>query len=164
MTPSNGAQMLSHMISFSALRHEYQFDKAGNPYILHALKVMYLLRAPDDWELQCIGCGHDLIEDTKTTYAELNVFCTKRVVDGIKALTRLRGQTEEEYQRQVCTNIDAIRVKLCDLRHNSDLRRLKGVTEKDFARMQKYTKFYDMLKRILADWEKYQWEKPTPIV
>lgn len=160
---SKGPQMLARMISLSAARHVDQFDRGGKPYILHPLKVMYLLREPEDWELQCIAVGHDLIEDTKTTYEELSLFCTSRVVDGIKALTRVRGETEHEYQQRVCGNIDAVRVKLCDLRHNSDLRRLKGVTEKDFVRLQKYTKFYDDLKTILQTWEKYQWEKPMPM-
>lgn len=32
--------------------------------------------------------------------------------------------------------------KRCDLRHNSDIRRLKGVTEKDVARIAKYMEFY----------------------
>ena len=35
-----------------------------------------------------------------------------------------------------------MRVKLCDLRHNTDVRRLKGVTDKDIARMAKYHLFY----------------------
>jgi len=33
-------------------------------------------------------------------------------------------------------------VKKEDLRHNSDIRRLKGITEKDIARMVKYHTFY----------------------
>jgi hypothetical protein len=35
-----------------------------------------------------------------------------------------------------------MRVKSCDLRHNTDIRRLKGVTEKDIARIAKYNQFY----------------------
>jgi hypothetical protein len=37
---------------------------------------------------------------------------------------------------------DAMTVKSCDLRHNSDIRRLKGVTDKDIARIAKYHQFY----------------------
>jgi hypothetical protein len=60
----------------------------------------------------------------------------------IASLTKLPGQTYEEYKEGVFTNIDAMKVKVCDLRHNSDIRRLKGVTEKDLARINKYHKFY----------------------
>ena len=35
-----------------------------------------------------------------------------------------------------------MKVKLADLRHNTDVRRLKGVSEKDIARMEKYHRFY----------------------
>ena len=48
------------------------------------------------------------------------------------------------------SNIDAMRVKLCDLRHNSDIRRLKGITEKDIKRLQKYNEFYLKINERLA--------------
>jgi hypothetical protein len=35
-----------------------------------------------------------------------------------------------------------MQVKMADLRHNTDIRRLKGVTEKDIIRMEKYNRFY----------------------
>jgi len=37
---------------------------------------------------------------------------------------------------------------MADLRHNSDIRRLKGVTEKDIKRIEKYNKMYDVLKAV----------------
>jgi hypothetical protein len=43
---------------------------------------------------------------------------------------------------KVKANKDAVKVKMADLRHNSDIRRLKGVTDKDVARIAKYHKFY----------------------
>jgi len=42
-------------------------------------------------------------------------------------------------------------VKMADLRHNSDIRRLKGVSEKDIARIAKYHKFFLELKDRLKD-------------
>ena len=52
------------------------------------------------------------------------------------------GESYDEYKVRVKANPDAIKVKLCDLRHNTDVRRLKGITEKDIARMEKYHRFY----------------------
>lgn len=43
-----------------------------------------------------------------------------------------------------------LRVKMADLRHNTDIRRLKGVTEKDIARMAKYHQFYMEIKAKLT--------------
>lgn len=40
-------------------------------------------------------------------------------------------------------------MKLCDLRHNSDIRRLKGISDKDTVRLVKYNKFYlEILEKL----------------
>jgi hypothetical protein len=44
-----------------------------------------------------------------------------------------------------------MKVKLADLRHNSDIRRLKGVTEKDIRRVEKYHKMYLQIKEKLGE-------------
>jgi (p)ppGpp synthase/HD superfamily hydrolase len=135
-------EMLNKMLVLATTRHAGQFDKAGNPYILHPLKVMYYLKT-DDEELQCIALAHDLVEDTDTTYTELyDMGFTGRVVAGIQALTKLPGESYEQYKEKVKANKDAIKVKMCDLRHNTDIRRLKGVSEKDLDRMARYNRFY----------------------
>jgi len=142
-------KMLSAMIILAVQGHDGQFDKGGNPYILHTMKVMHQLRTGDE-ELQCIAVGHDLIEDTKTTYQDLrDAGMSERVIEGIKALTKVPGETYEEYKNKVKANSDAILVKMQDLRHNSDIRRLKGVTEKDVARITKYHQFYLELQEFI---------------
>lgn len=142
-------KMLDAMLVLAVTMHSGQFDKAGKPYILHVLTVMNKLRS-DDEELNCIALGHDLVEDTGTTYSELYTMgFSERVVAGIRCLTKVPGQTNEEYLQNIKSNVDAIRVKLCDLEHNSDIRRLKGLTEKDFKRLQKYQVMYAELKSAL---------------
>lgn len=144
-------EMLHNMILLVTNAHAGQYDRGGTPYILHPLKVMHYLKTKDE-ELMCIALGHDVIEDTKTTYADLiNAGMTMRVVNGIKALTKQPGQTYEEYKEIVFSNEDAMRVKLCDLRHNSDIRRLKGVSEKDIERMAKYHLFYTQIQVKLKE-------------
>jgi (p)ppGpp synthase/HD superfamily hydrolase len=135
-------EMLSKMISLATERHAGQYDKGGRPYILHPLTVMHRLRT-DDEELQCIAVGHDLIEDTGISSTELLAMgFSERVVMGIYALTKYQGDSEADYRRAVKANPDAIRVKIEDLRHNSDIRRLKGVRPKDIERMVRYHEFY----------------------
>lgn len=141
-------EMLNKMLVLATNRHAGQFDKGGNPYILHPLKVMYYLKS-DDEELQCIALAHDLVEDTNTTYAELRELgFTERVIAGIDAVTKRPGETYDEYKVRVKSNKDAVKVKMCDLRHNSDIRRLKGVTEKDIARAAKYHAFFLELQAL----------------
>lgn len=141
--------MLSTMLVLATNAHSRQRDKAGKPYILHCLKVMHYLKS-DDEELQCIALGHDLVEDTDVSYGWLEELgFSSRVIEGIRALTKQQGQSYDEYKEQVFSNRDAMLVKLCDLRHNSDIRRLKGVTDKDIARIRKYHEFYLQIKERL---------------
>jgi (p)ppGpp synthase/HD superfamily hydrolase len=143
-------EMLNKMLVLATNRHAGQFDKGGNPYILHPLKVMYYLKSNDE-ELQCIALAHDLVEDTDTSYEELRELgFSERIIQGIAALTKQRGETYDQYKDRVKSNPDAVKVKMADLRHNTDIRRLKGVTEKDLARIEKYQKFYLELQLLSA--------------
>jgi (p)ppGpp synthase/HD superfamily hydrolase len=135
-------ELLGKVLVLATNAHAGQFDRGGNPYILHPIKVMHYLKT-DDEELQCIALLHDVIEDTKTTWQDLqDIGCTARVIAGVRVLTKMPGQTYDEYKKEVFANFDAMRVKSCDLRHNTDIRRLKGVTQKDIDRMAKYNQFY----------------------
>jgi (p)ppGpp synthase/HD superfamily hydrolase len=133
---------LNQMLVLATGAHADQYDKGGNPYILHPLKVMHYLKSEDE-ELQCIALGHDIIEDTNVTYADLRkAGFSDRIIDGIRTLTKVPGETYDEYKERVFENRDAMLVKMADLRHNTDIRRLKGVSEKDIARVAKYHMFY----------------------
>lgn len=135
-------ELLNKMLVLATNKHAGQFDKGGNPYILHPLAVMNILESRDE-ELQCIAVGHDLVEDTGVTYQELRELgFTERVIGGIKSLTKVPGETYDEYKAKVKANPDAIKVKLADLKHNTRIERLKGVTPKDMARMERYFNFY----------------------
>jgi (p)ppGpp synthase/HD superfamily hydrolase len=135
-------ELLGKVLVLATNAHAGQFDRGGNPYILHPIKVMHYLKT-DDEELQCIALLHDVIEDTKTTWQDLqDIGCTSRVIAGVRVLTKMPGQTYDEYKNEVFANLDAMRVKSCDLRHNTDIRRLKGITQKDIDRIAKYNQFY----------------------
>jgi len=135
-------EMLGKMLVLATNAHAGQFDRGGNPYILHPLKVMHYLKT-DDEELMCMALGHDVVEDTSVTFKDLReAGMSERVIEGIRSLTKMPGQTYDEYKEVVFANRDAMRVKIADLRHNTDVRRLKGVTEKDIARMAKYHQFF----------------------
>lgn len=142
-------EMLNKMLVLVTTEFDGIFDKGGVPYVLHCLKVMHYLKS-DDEELMCMALGHDLVEDRKNiTYSLLREMgFSERVIAGIAAVTKVPGETHEEYMAKIVANSDAIRVKLADLRHNSDIRRLKGITEKDVKRIEKYHKMYLTLKEL----------------
>lgn len=146
--------MLATAIAFAAEKHKNQFDKSGMPYITHPLKVMHYLKT-DDLELMCIAVLHDVVEDSYGDDHELGYLVLKdigmseRVIDGVRGLTKVPGETREEKMARLKKTTDRIRVKLCDLRHNMDARRLKGISEKDRARMDEYCKMYYELKDLV---------------
>ncbi len=148
--------LLAKMIHLATNKHNGQFDKSGRPYILHPLKVMDILDS-DDEELQAIAVGHDLIEDTSTTFAELTELgMTPRIIDAIRRLTKMPGQSYAEYQENVFESRDAMLVKAADLTHNMDLKRLKGISQKDIERSGRYIKFYFEIQMRLAALEEVQ--------
>lgn len=144
-------KILEQAIRLAANAHRDQYDKGGKPYILHPLAVLRLVNS-DDEEINCIAVMHDIIEDTSVSEDILREQgFSERVIAGVVALTKVRGQTYDEYKKAVFANRDAMKVKMADLLHNSDLRRLKDVTEKDIARTEKYMSFYKELKDKLNE-------------
>lgn len=147
--------MLGRMIALAANAHNGQYDKGGNPYILHPLAVMHILKTKDE-ELMCIAVGHDLLEDTDVTVDDLvKAGQTQRVIDGILAMTRGKNQSYNDYKEQVLSSMDAMLVKSADLRHNSDITRLKGVTKRDTERMERYQLFYTEIQEAIEAWEDF---------
>lgn len=141
--------LLSNAIALAATKHADQFDKGGAPYTLHVLKVMHYTKSTD-LEILIIAVLHDIVEDTDVTYDDLREMAfSERVIAGVKALTKVEGQSHEEYKAGILANVDAIIVKMADLRHNSDIRRLKGITEKDIKRVTKYYSMWLELKIAL---------------
>lgn len=150
------SHQLSNAIQIATQRHDGQFDKCGQPYILHCLKVMHYVQS-DDLEVKAIAVMHDLIEDTfgqdEKGIHDGTVFLihrgfSDRVVDGVLAMTKRDGQSFADYKDQVKSNKDAILVKMADLRHNTDIRRIKGLTKKDFDRTARYHEFYAELETL----------------
>ena len=129
-------------------------DKQGRPYFEHCLQVMQNLNTDDD-ELKQIALLHDYLEDIHTeniiggTKILREIGFSDRVITGIIAMTRLQHEEYEEYIDTIKGHKDAVRVKIADLKHNSDITRLKGLREKDIERMIKYhTTYIDLTKYI----------------
>ena len=153
---------LGHAISIAAKAFEGKFDKSGEPYILHCLQVMNNVDKWNDMDLKTIAVLHDLAEDTNHELVnederffivdtEFNIAfeSTKRIVVTLNLLTHRKGVPYDEYIDAICTNQDAIKVKMADIEHNSSILRLKGVRDKDLERIAKYHRSYLKLKENL---------------
>ena len=124
-------------------KHKNQTDKAGNPYILHPLNVMENLNSKEG---KIVAILHDIIEDTDITEDYLlKIGLSKRIVDAVVALTRSEDMDYQEYIKNLSSNPLAKEVKLADLEHNMDLKRLPTLEEKDLERNRKYQIAYHYL-------------------
>lgn len=153
--PAHEHRMLTLVIQVATAAHAAQVDKANMPYILHPLAVMHLLRT-NDLELAAIAVGHDLFEDTAVSASTLRdeLGIPERVIAGIEALTKRKGEPLEAYLARVKANRDATLVKLAVLTHNSDLSRIPNPADADLARQDKYRRIYQELDehRVRMGW------------
>ena len=148
-------KMLSEMLELAVEAHDGQVDLAGVPYIFHIMAVTEFTRqrwGHEDEELLCIAAGHDLLEDTAVTWQFLYDNFNVRVANGILKLSRFKGMEYGEYQLNVLNSVDAMKVKLCDLRHNMmESRVIMDANTK--GRMLKYREFRDTIEEKLNELE-----------
>ncbi len=130
------------IIAYNA--HQNQFDKANVPYIYHPIHIAEQM----DTEAECIvALLHDVVEDTNITFDYLEKEFSKDVIDILKVLTHDKKVDYLEYIRNVKNNPIATKIKLADLKHNSDITRLDIITETDLKRMEKYKIALEVLER-----------------
>lgn len=143
--------MLAKAIAIASAIFQNTTDKGGRPYILHCLWVMNNVDQGDE-ELMTIAVLHDVAEDFPDVYPIDRLFTDGFSVRVVTALSLLCHNKEkmsyDDYIKGIALNPDARKVKLADLRHNTDITRLKGVGKKDFDRMEKYHKAYQYLSRV----------------
>lgn len=140
---------LERAIAIAARVHEGQFDKAGEPYILHPLRIM--MRMPDETS-RIVAVLHDVLEDSppadKWTAERLQAegFAID-VVDAVLSVSRLdpEGETYEAFIERAATNKVGRVVKIADLEDNMNLLRMKNVRPKDLERLDRYHKAWAYL-------------------
>ena len=78
---------LTKAIEIATQSHEGQFDKAGNDYIGHPLRVMEMGRTEAE---KIVGVLHDVVEDTDWTFEMLEAEgFSKEVIDALRCVTKL---------------------------------------------------------------------------
>ena len=130
------------IIAYNA--HQNQFDKANIPYIYHPIHIAEQM----DTELECIvALLHDVVEDTDVTLNDLEKEFPQEVIDLLKILTHDKKIDYIEYIKKVKTNPIATKIKIADLKHNSDITRLENITPTDLKRIEKYKKALEILDK-----------------
>lgn len=134
------------IIAYNA--HQGQVDRAGVPYIYHPIHLAEQM----DTETECVvALLHDVVEDTDITFADLYEYFPKEIIDILKLLTHDKSVDYMDYVKKIKENSIAKKIKIADIKHNSDESRLDKITPKDILRRGKYQK---ALKILMNDEEK----------
>ena len=117
--------------------HKEQTDKNGMPYVFHPF---HLAEQMDDEYTTCIALLHDVVEDTDTTLEQLSLLFPKEIINAVALLTHDNAVPYLDYVKAIKKDPLALKVKLADLKHNSDITRLDTIDEKALNRLEKYKK------------------------
>lgn len=138
-------QGIDEAIALAVEAHRGQVDKAGEPYILHPLRVMLACKG----EAKRIAAVlHDTVEDSGLEISLIRHRFGAEVADAVDCLSRRDGETYTDFIERCRSNPIARSVKLADLADNMDLSRLgREPTITDAQRQQKYAEAVNALWR-----------------
>ena len=129
-------------ICFAA--HKDQLDKAGAPYVFHPFHLAEQMDTEDE---VCVALLHDVMEDAGKTPDYLrSKGISEQVIEALLLMTHADGVPYMDYVAALAKNPLARKVKMADLRHNSDLSRLDNPTDADRARVAKYAQALELLE------------------
>ena len=129
---------LERAIEIAVSAHKGVFDKGGNPYILHPLRVMMLLTTKDE---KIVGVLHDVVEDSEDwDFDKLKAEgFSDTVLDSLRSVTKF--SEDEDYDAFIQRGLDnsiGRAVKIADIRDNLDVTRIGELKDKDLKRLNKY--------------------------
>lgn len=126
-----------------AVRYHAGQRYGEHEYIYHLDNVAQLLEQSYDDRLLVIAYLHDILEDTHCKESTLRELFEKSIVDAVVALTKVKGETTEEYFSKVLSNGLAKRVKMADSLSNLT----ESVKRHDTKRIDKYVKYLQILNK-----------------
>jgi (p)ppGpp synthase/HD superfamily hydrolase len=144
--------------------HDGQVDAGGEPYINHLMFVSEKVMEQNDddhWgynetdvnrlKASIVGLLHDILEDTDCTADVLKEHALDDdIIEAVQTMSHQQGETYFEYLCRVEQNPISKIVKIADLEHNMDVRRLKKFGEYEKKRIQKYWASWKYLKGELG--------------
>lgn len=137
------SNLLELAIQIALEAHAGQKDKAGEPYIMHPLRVMMVMETDEE---RMVAVLHDAVEDSALTLDNLRkAGFSPKVIESVDSLTRRNDDTYEQFIEKIKEPL-ARKVKIADLCDNLNVGRIPNPTEKDFERLEKYKKALSLLR------------------
>ncbi len=145
--------MIYTVLTNKALRiayeaHQGQTDKAGLPYIFHPF---HLAEQMTDEISTCVALLHDVAEDTAVSLDDLARTFPPEVMEPLRKLTHLRGVPYADYIIGLRDDPVASKVKMADIRHNSDMSRFAEGQTVSLKDRTKLTEKYKMALALLSE-------------
>ena len=136
---------LERAIAIAAEAHAGQTDKAGAPYILHPLRMIMGLTSDEE---RIVAVLHDVCEDCPGwTFERLRgEGFSEEILAALDSVTKREGEAYEEFALRAAANPIGRRVKLADLRDNSDLSRITNPSVEDHERIAKYARAIELIR------------------
>ena len=135
---------LERAIAIAAEAHAGQHDKSGAPYILHPLRVMLGMQTEEE---RIVAVLHDVVEDCDWSLDGLRAEgFSSAVLRAIDSVTKRKGEDYEAFVARAAADPIGRRVKLADLKDNSDPARIANPTDRDRARQEKYQRAIRFLR------------------
>lgn len=126
---------LDRAICLASYAHFDKVDKAGEPYILHPLRVM--MSVPP--ECRIVAVLHDVVEDSEISLDDLAAEgFSPEVIAALDSVSRRPGEPYMSFIARAGKNPIGRIVKLADLKDNCDMSRIKNPSLSDWARYDKY--------------------------
>ena len=105
-----------------------------------------------DISAMVVSLLHDVAEDTNLTLDNLRkeIDLTAAEITALELLTHDKNISYFDYIQNIKSNVLATKVKVADLKHNSDSSRIPAevISEKDFRRIEKYKQALKILKGV----------------
>jgi (p)ppGpp synthase/HD superfamily hydrolase len=146
--PAKGQAMnLERAIQIAAEAHEGQRDKAGEPYVLHPLRVMFGLRSDEE---RMVGVLHDVVENCDGwSFDRLKAAgFSSTVLDALDSVTRRAGEDYKTFVQRAGANAIGRLVKMADLQDNMNLSRIAEPSERDHTQTAKYREALAYLSKL----------------
>ena len=126
--------------------HKDDVDKGGYPYVFHPF---YLATQMDDEESTCTALLHDVIEDHGDRYSFEDLAQAgfpESVIHALRLLTHDDNVPYMDYVRRLVKDPIARKVKMADLKHNTDTRRLNGTRTKKYDQYIQAIRYLEEMK------------------
>ena len=133
-------KQLQNALEIATMAHKNVIRRNGDPYIFHVLRVANNALFVRTKTQKVAALLHDTIEDTPFDAKFLKEKgISEDVLNILSYLTHKKENISyEDYIQHICTNLDAMLVKLADLTDNLDQGTLPVISDKDRERFVTY--------------------------